>query len=153
MDYPARKPNRLTCYNYAENGAYFITCCTKDRCCLFSDRENPVQLTPWGKIVEQTICEIPDHYSGVQLVQYVVMPNHVHLLLLLSNSDVSVSQVVQQLKHMASVRFVPPAWQKSFHDRVVRNAHEYKKIMEYIDNNPLRWELDRYYQKTTLAGG
>ena len=103
--------------------------------------------------MEQTICEIPDHYSGVQLVQYVVMPNHVHLLLLLSNSDVSVSQVVQQLKRMASVRIGQPVWQKSFHDRVVRNAREYKKIMEYIDNNPLRWELDRYYQKTTLAGG
>ena len=147
MDRPSRKPNRLPGYDYAENGAYFITCCTIGKQCLFADRETPHLLTPWGVLVDQAIRDIASHYPGVQLEQYVVMPNHIHLLLLLSNSGVSVSRVVQQLKRSVSKQIGKQVWQKSFHDRVVRNDVEYRKIWAYIDTNILRWDKDCFYQE------
>ena len=146
MDRPSRKPNRLRGYDYAENGAYFITCCTIGKQCLFADRAMPHLLTPWGAMVDRAIREIPSHYPGVQLEQYVVMPNHIHLLLLLTNSGVSVSRVVQQLKRTVSKQIGKQVWQKSFHDHVVRNGAEYQKIRAYIDTNVLRWDRDCFYQ-------
>ena len=146
MDRPTRKPNRLYGYDYSENGAYFITCCAIEKQCIFADRKAPHLLTPWGAMVDQAIQEIPGHYPGVRLERYVVMPNHIHLLLLLINSDVSVSRVVQQLKRTVSRRIGKPVWQKSFHDRIIRNDAEFRKIWTYIDPNVLRWDRDCFYQ-------
>ena len=75
------------------------------------------------------------------------MPNHIHLLLLLTNSGVSVSRVVQQLKRTVSKQIGKQVWQKSFHDHVVRNGAEYRKIWAYIDTNILRWDKDCFYQE------
>lgn len=145
MERLSRKPNRLIGYDYSKNGAYFITCCTIEKQCLLANPRAPHLLTPWGVVVDQIIREIPSHYLGVQLDRHVVMPNHIHLLLSLINSDVSVSQVVQQLKRTVSRQIGQSVWQKSFHDRVVRNDAEYRKIWAYIDTNPLRWDKDCFY--------
>ena len=86
MSYPQRKRNRLADYDYSENGAYFITICTeKKKCCLSQIRliqsEAMVTLTRKGQIVERFIYEIPVKYPTVSVDHYVIMPNHVHLLL------------------------------------------------------------------------
>ena len=90
MDLPKRKPLRLPDYNDSAPGAYFVTICTHDRRCILSDivvgalHEAPavsIKLTQLGQIVDEAIQSLPERYSNLTVDQYVVMPNHIHLLL------------------------------------------------------------------------
>ena len=90
-----RKPNRLKNYDYTANGAYFITICVKDRKCILSRisvgadiiRPYQVQLTQSGQIVDKAIRSVSSHYDNVSVDHYVIMPNHVHLLLRIEESS------------------------------------------------------------------
>jgi REP element-mobilizing transposase RayT len=79
MPRPERKSPRHRQYDYAANGAYFITACTRARACLFgtvvSDEMKPNRL---GRVIEECWASIPDHFPAVGLDTFVVMPNHVH---------------------------------------------------------------------------
>ena len=91
MNYPQRKRNRLADYDYSENGAYFITICTENKKCCLShiqciDTETQITLTRKGQIVERFVGEIPIKYPTVSVDHYVIMPNHVHLLLRIDRS-------------------------------------------------------------------
>ena len=162
---PRRKPNRLNGYDYSQNGAYFVTICTRDRKNLFW-RENvgadsirpktPVSelLSEYGSIVERAILAIPEHYSGVAVDQYVIMPNHIHLILRISEPDSgcgrilsapTLSIVVGQMKRHTAKQIGHPVWQKSFYDHVIRNETDYREIWDYIENNPRKWAEDRFY--------
>ena len=156
---PKRKINRLTEYDYAQSGAYFITICTHGRQKILWDSntftevedvgasiarpQHPPALSEAGKIVEQCIFEIPTHYPHISVEKYAVMPNHVHLLLLVQNGQggrpmvaPTVSTVIQQFKGVVSKRLSHPIWQKSFHDHIVRTEQGYSQIWQYIDTNP-----------------
>lgn len=161
MDFPKRKSPRLPFYDYSAPGAYFITICTHNRKCILWDgvgasiaRPQKPQLSSWGMVVEKAIQNIGDHYSAVSVDHYVVMPNHIHLLLQI-NTDPdgrallapTVSRVVQQLKGVVTKHIGHCIWQKLFHDHVIRNEKDYSKIWEYIDNNPARWQEDCFYEK------
>lgn len=120
--FPQRKRNRLINYDYSSTGAYFITVCTKDKKSLFWSKNQPdfvgediilppdsVQLSTYGKIVEEAIKSIPEHYPHIELLQYVVMPNHIHMILFISYDDgrmisspTSVLTAVGQMKRYAS---------------------------------------------------
>lgn len=156
MELPKRKPNRLPCFNYNTPGAYFITICTKDRQCILwrtvgaSIARPP--LSHCGRIVEEAICAIPSHYPAVSIDHYVVMPNHVHLLLQIHTDEnghampsPTISHIIQQTKGIVTKRLGYSPWQKLFHDHVIRNEWDYLKIWEYIDYNPLRWKEDCFY--------
>ena len=158
MEQPKRKKNRLGSYDYSQNGAYFITICTEERKCILSatvgatlGRQADVRLTETGYWVEQAILRIPQCYPDVRLEKYAIMPNHVHLLLLIDTLPgrprvaPTIYRIVQQTKGLASKLIGKPVFQKSFHDRVIRSDAEYDMIWEYIDTNPLRWELDCFY--------
>ena len=156
---PTRKRIRLPEFDYDSHGMYFITVCTKDKACILSDitvgtvidRPPDVVLTEYGRIVEEAILNIPAVYPSVQVEKYVIMPNHIHLLLFLSHDNgrpmvvPTVSRVVQQLKGFVSKRIGRPIWQKRFYDHVIRNYSDYRDIWTYIENNPARWSLDEYY--------
>ena len=96
MELPKRKPTRLPDYDYSHPGAYFITICTKDRRCILSDISvgadalgGPnLQLTDTGKVVEQYILST-DHIPGFRVDKYVVMPNHIHMILWIDNEATS----------------------------------------------------------------
>ena len=88
VELPKRKQNRLTEYDYSTPNAYFITVCTENRKNLFwkdvgaiIDRPESVPLTKLGLITRQSIAEIPKHYPMISVDHYVIMPNHIHLLL------------------------------------------------------------------------
>ena len=88
MEYKNRKPNRLAGYDYSGNGAYFITICTQDRECTLSDIDVgdgfPVPvLTDHGKISDKYINLITEKYPTIFVDNYVIMPNHIHLLFVL----------------------------------------------------------------------
>ena len=157
---PKRKRNRLQSYDYSENGAYFVTICTKNKQKLFwnvgaiSDRPHgTVPLSEYGEIVQQAINEINNFRLEITVVNSVVMPNHVHLLLIFEQwengrseiAPTDLSNVVRFLKSYVTKRIGFSPWQKSFHDHVVRNQAEYNTIWEYIDQNPETWETDCFF--------
>ena len=162
MKLPVRKPNRLPNFDYNTPGAYFITICTRDRKNLFwadvgasiARPQNPV-LSRYGVIVDDAIREIPLHYPTISVDHYVVMPNHIHLLLQI-NTDAdgramlapTISRVVQQMKGIVTKQIGRTIWQKLFHDHVIRSEKDYLKIWEYIDNNPAKWKEDCFYTTT-----
>ena len=95
MELPKRKKNRLTEYDYSTPSAYFITVCTGNRKNLFwkdvgaiIDRPKNVPLTNLGVIAQGSIEEISKHYPAISVDHYVIMPNHIHLLLQI-NTDVN----------------------------------------------------------------
>lgn len=158
-----RKSSRLKGYDYSAPNAYFITICTMDRRNLFwkmeddvgaaSGRPNNARLTDCGKIVKQRIEEIPQHYPMISVDHYVIMPNHVHLLLQIHAEEFgrpvaapTISVVVNKLKGAVSRQVGFTVWQKGFYDHVVRAEQDYREIWHYIENNPYKWKEDRFYQ-------
>ena len=159
MELPKRKRNRLTEFDYSSSNVYFITACTNQRRNLFWDnvgatigRPQEIQLSPCGEFVKKAIEEISQYYPAVTLDHYVIMPNHVHLLLRIGTDDFgrpmvapTVSTVMQQMKGVVTKQFGKGIWQKSFHDHVIRSEKDYLKIWEYIDGNPMKWAEDCLY--------
>ena len=152
MEHKKRKKIRLKTYNYSQNGCYFITICTKDRehlLCLndtILDENAKFILSEIGTVVKIAIENIEAVYDGVDVIEYVIMPNHIHLILRLNkNADISVSGIVRQTKGLVTKKAGFPVWQKSFYDHVIRNENDYYEIVRYIQMNPLKWQNDRYY--------
>jgi len=76
---PHRRCIRLRGYDYATTGAYFVTICTRDRLCLFGEiADDAMRLSAAGEIAAACWCEIPTHFTCVELDAFVTMPNHVH---------------------------------------------------------------------------
>ena len=100
--------------------------------------------------MEHTIREIPVRYPSVKLQQFVVMPNHIHLLLLLEDGSPSISTIINQMKGAATKRIGRSVWQKLFHDHIVRDEHEFLEIWQYIATNPARWLDDCFYRAEEL---
>ena len=155
-----RKQYRLKEFDYSQNAAYFVTFCTKGKQCVLGHvdirepgEEPVVVLSPWGRIVEDAIRKIPLCYPIVDLDVYIVMPNHVHLLLIVENPDgqsaPTISRVIQQLKGSISKQIGQPIWQKLFYDHVIRGRNDYEKTWEYIRHNASKWVQDIYYNPTS----
>ena len=153
-----RKPNRLSGYDYSTPGYYFITICPENhdpllgRICACEDGivSAEMVLNDAGRTVESAILAIPDHYPGITIDKYVVMPNHVHLILAIpSGSDQTpgIPNIVRQFKRAVSVQLGKSIWQLGFHDHIIRGETDYQEIWTYIDNNPLKWALDKYYRE------
>ncbi|MBQ6266952.1 MAG: transposase [Clostridia bacterium] len=153
LNIPTRKTYRLKDYDYSTAGAYFITICSKERQCCFSDiipfdGDLPPQvvLSALGLIVEQAIMSIPQHYQNVSVDNYVIMPNHLHLLISLNEKNTqTISRMIQQMKGFISKQYGTPVFQNKFYDHIIRDAEDYKSRYEYIDDNPRRWSEDDYF--------
>ncbi len=155
MELPKRKPIRIDNYDYATPGAYFITVCTANREKLFWEnvgadtiRPQNIPLSPAGKIVEQAIRQIPAYYENISVDKYCIMPDHIHLILSIQSDDngriisaPTVSTVIGSMKRWVSRQIGRPIWQKSFYDHGIRNQQDYDETWEYIENNPLKYQL------------
>ena len=87
--FPTRKPNRLKAYDYSTAGYYYVTICTYNRKESFGYIENNrIVLNEYGKITEKTWKEIPNHYPNVELDEFIVMPNHIHGIIIIKNPAV-----------------------------------------------------------------
>ena len=146
-----RKRNRLKWYDYSTLWMYFITLCTHEMQHRFWEVVwwKMIMNDVW-KLVEENRYWIPQVLPTVWLDQFVVMPNHVHWIIVLPwENDVSLSRVVKWFKYGCTkiIRQTNPWFlrQKSFYDNVVRSELSYEKIARYIDTNPLRRELDKFY--------
>ncbi len=153
IELPKRKRTRLKNYNYSTEGAYFVTLCTKNRDAILSEiivgesvaLPKEIHLTEYGKIAESAIKNIPKYYPCISVDNYVIMPDHIHLLLQI-HSDIdgrpmvapTIDRVIQQTKGYITKQIGFSIWQKSFNDHIVRGRTDYKEIWEYIENNPLK---------------
>jgi len=87
---------RLQDYNYASPGAYFVTVVTHNRECLFGNLvDGKVVLNGMGKIVEECWYDLPNHYSYITLDQFIVMPNHIHGIVIINNAAVETGHIVE----------------------------------------------------------
>lgn len=167
MELPNRKLPRLPGYDYATPGAYFITICTHGKACtLGTVRQNHdsgdymVQYTPIGKVAKKHLLEIEKHYPNIKIDNWVIMPNHIHILLQIKEQinplpTVTASYDIPNVigKYKAGVsRDVGNAfmhsgklWQSSYYDHVIRGEEDYQNIWQYISGNPSKWLEDRLY--------
>lgn len=143
-NYPSRKALRLKHFDYAEDGFYFLTICTKDRKELLSEISvtaglvADLRLTPYGEIAESYIKSV----SGIE--KYVIMPNHVHMIIHKTNGK-SLSSDVRSFKGLVTKRIGENIWQASYYDHVIRNETDYLEKWQYIDHNPAKWTEDEYH--------
>lgn len=163
MDYPQRKRMRLSEYDYTTEGAYFVTICSNKRLPILGRITDGIMiLNSNGKIVRESWLELPIIYSSVRIDMFVVMPNHFHGILFLVGAGSSgpqdkpmtpsLSTVIAHFKHCTTTKINDlhhaihtKRWQRGFYEHVVRNEEEIYKIREYIQNNPMKWQIDRYY--------
>ena len=169
QELPKRKHTRLKGYDYSQNGYYFITICTYNRKHLFGQivgsihesTESPrMELNAIGIIVESMIKDLPRRFLDIYIDHYVIMPNHMHMVVVISGERVIresplqkrplLSQVVGYLKMNTTKQIRHgnkdiDVWQGGYHDHIIRNEETWEKILEYIQTNPLKWEEDKYY--------
>lgn len=147
-------------HDYSEPGAYFITVCTKNKIHILSrivgrgDLTPPdVVLTPVGMVVDHFTQTIPTAHPTVYMDAYVIMPNHVHMLLTIrerANGGVgsprpTIPGVVNGWKTMITKHLGHPIFQTSYYDHVIRGPRDYDEIFQYIQNNPAKWPHDQFY--------
>lgn len=155
-DRPARRQLRLSGYDYRREGWYFLTIVTYGREELFGTiTDGVMQLSAEGEAVANVWAGLPRHYLHVSLDAFVVMPNHVHGILVLASrasaeaGRAPLSEVVRGFKTYAARRVNgiknrsgTPVWQRNYYERIVRDDHELQNVRRYIADNPARWDAD-----------
>ena len=161
MSLPVRKNARLAGWDYTAAATYFVTiCCDNHRCLLghIDDEElhgqTPVRLTFVGSIIDTVISESASVYPSVNVEARVIMPNHMHLLISMNEPEANrvLGDYVRYVKSQSTkrVRALSPEmkiWQRGYHDHIVRDEKDHSRIIEYIQNNPVKWKMDCYYQE------
>lgn len=166
MELPARKPNRIKVYDYSQAGAYFITICTHERKKLLSaisvgtavpgcpQSSAHIQLLQHGEIADRYIRQMDAFYNHISVDNYVIMPDHIHLLLTVHGHDGQpgtaaptgaarrnsvIAQFVRTFKRFCNQQYGENIWQRSYYDHVVHNKQDYDETWEYIEHNPMKW--------------
>jgi putative transposase len=171
-----RRSIRLQGYDYSTNGAYFVTICVNNRQCLLGeiDSSGTMRLNQFGVIILEAWESIPEHHHHVELDAFVVMPNHMHGILLFdppssvvghntqspSNTPImqvipgSLGAVVRSFKSAASKHInllrsgsTDSIWQRNYHEKIIRNERMLNALREYIFANPSNWAFDEEYPK------
>jgi putative transposase len=167
-----RRSIRLVDYNYSLAGAYFVTICIKDRKSILGDLKNGnVDLSPIGEIAHQCWKEIPNHFVCVELDAFIVMPNHLHGIVVFTNGGRGVQLNAPEMTTANYYKSISPkkgtlsvfirtykasvttqcrkrkyhflGWQRNYYEHIVRNEDVLGRIREYIVSNPLQWQFDR----------
>lgn len=147
-----KKRRRLKGFDYSSNGAYFITFCTFNKQNQFWSKDcydncKDAILSDTGIIMRLAIESIPSVYSNASVDHYVIMPNHVHMIIVLSDANASVPTIINQLKRRVTKQIGHSIFQRSYHDHIIRSQEDYDNIWNYIEDNPRKWNEDKYYLK------
>ena len=160
---PQRKHPRLGDYDYSTPGAYFITICTQGRRCILSNivgqglAPAEIRYTAYGNIAQEQLRLLPERYPRLKIDQYVIMPNHIHAVLILEEaaeggSREKITDIICAYKSLTTRECkkaypIDKLFQTSFYEHIIRGQADYAEISEYIANNPKQWELDELYAK------
>ena len=171
-EFPQRKSTRLGGFDYSQTGAYFITICTANRRHMLSRivgtgvpdcPQN--KLTSYGEVADKYIRQLNDFYDYLSVESYVIMPNHIHMLLLVKENKNVIqlgqsrtpvptnveransvcSKFVSTLKRFCNKEFGENIWQARFHYHIIRNREDYEEHLRYIHENPMMWQFDELY--------
>jgi len=159
---------RLKGYDYSQSGAYYTTICTHDKKSLFGKIiDGNMVLNEFGEIVNDEWIKTEQIRKNVKLDEYMVMPNHLHGIIVINNNRRDTLMRVQPesfgkpvsgsiptiirgfksatTKQINELRRTPQmsVWQSNYYEHVIRNDDDLNEIREYIINNPLKWDLDR----------
>jgi putative transposase len=156
---------RLVGHDYSQDGFYFVTICVQDRDLCFGEILNEkMHLSELGISAHECWLEIPSHFPFIVLKEFVVMPNHVHGILKISKNNLSkhsndnfknkfgaqsnnLSSVIRGYKigvtKFARRNNINFSWQERFYDRIIWNDDVLDKAMQYIINNPAKWESEK----------
>jgi len=168
-----RKSIRLKEYDYSQGGWYYITICAKDKKCAFGKVVNgKMILNEIGKIVEGEWFKTKQIRPNVDLDYYIIMPNHIHGIIIINEKSnyrrgelqfaptnkkfkspsQTIGAIIRGFKSSATKRIniqckTPnqPVWQRNYYEHIIRNDRDLYNIRQYINNNPLKWELDDNY--------
>ena len=170
-----RRSIRLQGYDYTAQGTYFVTICVQGRACLLgSVIQSEMHLNAYGQIVVECWEAIPEHFEHVSLDAFVVMPNHVHGIILIAQNQLvptiapesiratsarpngplrrSLGAIVGLFKSSAATRINrlratsgAACWQRNYHEHIVRSESDLARIREYILVNPARWRDDQFH--------
>ena len=167
---PQRRSIRLKNYDYTQSGYYFITICTHNRQRLFGEiHDGEMHLNDFGCIVDFTWNDLENH-NDIRLHEYVIMPDHIHGIIEIcdrrersvtvplpstSHYRFGIPEIIRQFKTFAAKRINEECrrnglepfptgrlWQKSYYEHVIRDENDYLTKAEYIQNNPLKREVD-----------
>ncbi len=165
---------RLRDYDYRQEGAYFVTVCTADRGELFGNINDTMEmcLNEYGKIVGESWAGLAERYPYVVLDAWVVMPNHLHGILLITDKGGSpteggsrtapterkpLGRLIGAFKTMSAKvinqqRDTPgaPVWQRNYYEHIIRNEAGLNAIRQYIQSNPANWRQDNLYVRDNL---
>ncbi len=164
--WPCRRSIRLKSFDYSRPGAYFITVGTQNRRPLFGRIiSDQVQLSPAGQMISSVWSELPVHYPGVSLDDFIVMPNHVHGIIVLKEAGIdepiSLGDVVHRFKSFTTARYRRavredgwPAfdrrlWHRNYYERIVRDRAALLAIRRYIAANPRCWKPRPTYPRSS----
>ena len=178
---------RMETQNYSENYTYFLTILCKNRSHLLGQTDDipvvgrecvrdgvldvppldnsenlqaKIKLSDIGKIVDNKLCEISKKSDSVDIDKYVIMPNHIHVLLSVKQTDGTsrtpsltrcsrqnevIPRFVSYLKRSTNKEAGIEIWHRSYYDHVIRDAADYLARLKYIERNPIRWFTDKYY--------
>jgi REP-associated tyrosine transposase len=156
---------RLSHWDYSSPAWYFATICTRDReCSLGEITAETIRLSAAGQVVSEEWDRIPSIWPDVATDEFVVMPNHVHGIVILNETPVetrlrgastrddvrrpTLGTVMRQFKSRSTARIWASGnrhfrWQSRFHDRIIRGERELTAIRQYLVNNPAKWALDK----------
>ena len=162
-----RKQLRLKNYDYSQNGMYFVTICTQNKKCFFGKVvDNEMILNIVGKIAQKYLKDIPKYYNGVSINEFIIMPNHIHLIIELCGDVVAehcsattvngknyglLSKIIKSYKNVVTKEVNKQfgknnfKWQRSYYDHIIRKEESLQKIKEYIIINPQEWKKDELY--------
>ena len=167
---------RASWHDY-NDGEYFITICTKDRKHYFGEIvDGEMQLSAVGKYADECVQKISEHNPYAQIPEYVIMPDHIHLIVIISGDDcriapwcdstenktmqkmandkgrlsIAMGGFKQSVTRFARQNNIPFQWQSRFYDHIIRDQNEMNQIAEYIENNVAQWESDISNQRTII---
>ena len=159
---PKRKSLRLESYDYSTPGAYFITVCTENKRKILGNLVGHdacdvphIELSAYGEALEKHIGFMSKKYEHITIEKYVIMPDHFHLLLRITDRNCQkhgvsqasrptkseVAKFISLLKRYCNKDYGKNIWQTSYYDHIVRNEKDYLDIIQYIENNPIRLKL------------
>ena len=155
---------RLKDWDYSRYGYYFVTICTKDKECFFGNIVgDKMQLSQIGKMVSDEWQKTEKVRDYVKLDEWVIMPNHLHGIVIIQNENnvetqghaslqkANLSNVIRGFKSASTWSihqkgFLNFDWQSRFYDHIIKNEKELHEIREYISYNPFKWQLDEENQ-------
>lgn len=153
-----RNSLRLAGYDYTRPSDYYVTICTYQRESYLSTIEDRRSvLLPFGILVKKCWDALPRHYDNLALGEFVIMPNHIHGIITLTETKEilprpHLSEVVRWFKsfsgrHINRLRKMHGGrvWQRGYYDHILQDDEERFYIRHYIVENPLKWEMDRLH--------